>query len=414
MSLVFRCSPPCGAATACCRIIANTGEAAPTVWSWCVSRLTMRRPCVDWQIDGLRLGACRDSAKRMQLRFRERRNNAFHEVEFDDIDEPGADDPEEGIEKLLRTLALETGATPEQVRARAAFVLGPTKLADLADFGEARRQVTAVAAVRDVAVEFFPVADARRAAEIDRPLADRGFGILLLDVDPQDQWAFNRPRDFEERGAMAELLDARELEPLVDKVAEVLRGLVGGPDAAAPADLEHEIASALTESEQNEVRAAVRTGPLRVVFVGGNETQEQYQNRIEAALLQRYGDGVEVAWFGGWPVAGIPSRTPSYESSRRRVRWSSCSSSERNSATTCDAAPASTASPGNTAVGEDARRCSTRSSRRRCWRRAGRRHSVTRARMTAWCWFNHFRCRADPCCRSWRSRRSRRAYPPCQ
>jgi hypothetical protein len=236
----------------------------------------------------------------VKLRWRQRRKNGFYEVEFEDIDEPGADDPEQGIEKLLRALAVEIEATPQQVRARAAFVIGPTKLADLGDLDAARRRVTAAAVVRDVAVEFFPVTDPRRTAEIDRPLADRGFDVLLLDVDPQDQWAFNRARQFEERGGQVAQLGARELEPLVDEVGTALRGLVGGPDVEAPSDLEREIPSALTEAEQNEVRAALRASSLRVVFVGGNETQEQYRSRIEAALVQRYGDRVEVAWFGGW------------------------------------------------------------------------------------------------------------------
>ncbi len=236
----------------------------------------------------------------VQLRWRLWRRNGFHEVAFEDIDEPGADDPEEGIEKFLRRLAVETKAEPEQVRARAAFVIGPTKLTDLGDLGAVRRGLTAAGVVRDVAVEVFPVADPRRAAEIDRPLAERGFDLLLLDVDPQDQWAFNRGRKFEDSGGRLAQLDARELEPLLDEVSIALRGLVGGPDGEAPIDLEREIPSALTEAEQAEVRGAVRANSLRVVFVGGNETQEQYRTRIEAALVQRYGDGVEVAWFGGW------------------------------------------------------------------------------------------------------------------
>lgn len=236
----------------------------------------------------------------VQLRWRQRRQNGFYEVEFDEIDEPGGDDPEEGIEKLLRALAVETEAAPQQVRARAALVIGPTKLTDLPDLDEVQRRVTAAAVVRDVAIEVFAVSDARLAAEIDRPLAERGFDLLLLDVDPQDQWAFNRARQFEARGGQVAQLDARDLEPLVDEIAVALRGLVGGPDVEPPSDLERGVPSALTEVEQNEVRAALRVSSLRVVFVGGNETQEQYRSRIEAALEQRYGDGIEVVWFGGW------------------------------------------------------------------------------------------------------------------
>lgn len=43
--------------------------------------------------------------------------------------------------------------------------------------------------------------------------------------------------------------------------------------------------------------------PVRVIFAGGNETQERYQGPIEDALTERYGSGLRLQWFSpGWDM----------------------------------------------------------------------------------------------------------------
>jgi tetratricopeptide (TPR) repeat protein len=43
--------------------------------------------------------------------------------------------------------------------------------------------------------------------------------------------------------------------------------------------------------------------PVRVIFAGGNETQERYQGPIQDALTERYGSGLTLQWFSpGWDM----------------------------------------------------------------------------------------------------------------
>jgi len=45
------------------------------------------------------------------------------------------------------------------------------------------------------------------------------------------------------------------------------------------------------------------TRPVRVIFAGGNETQERYQGPIEDALTERYGKNLVLQWFSpGWDM----------------------------------------------------------------------------------------------------------------
>lgn len=68
----------------------------------------------------------------------------------------------------------------------------------------------------------------------------------------------------------------------------------------APVEL-GELARLLLSPPDGEELRPILTRPVRVLFVGGNETQKRYRAAVEAALAERHGGRVSVAWFlPGW------------------------------------------------------------------------------------------------------------------
>lgn len=87
-------------------------------------------------------------------------------------------------------------------------------------------------------------------------------------------------------------LDATELLRAIEET---------GADPATVARLER-VARASEAGDGDAVAARLAAGPVRVVFLGGNETQARHRDDLEAALADRFGAGrVEVRWFlSGW------------------------------------------------------------------------------------------------------------------
>ncbi|GIU85365.1 MAG: hypothetical protein KatS3mg008_2140 [Acidimicrobiales bacterium] len=103
--------------------------------------------------------------------------------------------------------------------------------------------------------------------------------------------------------------EARErLEQLIwrihDKPNYALEDLLGlwgqyGASVAAIDELRSRILGDGEEAEHPVV--TVTDSPMTILFVGGNETQKQYREAIEAELELRYGSMVRVEWFfTGW------------------------------------------------------------------------------------------------------------------
>jgi hypothetical protein len=68
----------------------------------------------------------------------------------------------------------------------------------------------------------------------------------------------------------------------------------------APADLD-ELARLLLSPPDGEELRPSRSAPVRVLFVGGNETQERYRAAVEAAVAERHDGRVSVTWcLPGW------------------------------------------------------------------------------------------------------------------
>lgn len=105
--------------------------------------------------------------------------------------------------------------------------------------------------------------------------------------------------------------EARELAGRV--FYRVAAGAVGGVDAGEVLDLVAELGAADDElaalrplvgggrGDPDEQRLPLLERDVRIVFVGGNEAQERYQELIDAALAERYGGRAVVEWFTpGW------------------------------------------------------------------------------------------------------------------
>jgi hypothetical protein len=180
------------------------------------------------------------------------------------------------------------------------MVVGPAPLSAFGDPDELTRWLTAIGVVRDVTVEVVTVPDPRSLAHLDAALRERGYDILLLAVDPGDQWAWRRANAFREAGGAVEQVFAIDIPVAVHQVGGFLRDLVGGPDIEIEQVAVGELASALSDEQLEEVRAALAAAGAKVVFVGGHETQEQHRATIEAELSRRFRGGVSLVWFGGW------------------------------------------------------------------------------------------------------------------
>ena len=234
----------------------------------------------------------------VQMRWQLKHRDGFLDIELEGLDEREA--AEEAIDQLLREAAYESKAGPLRQRARAVMIAGPSKVASLGNIIEAERSLRAVGAVREVAIELLLVTDPRKSGEIDKPLTERDFDIMFLWVDGQDQWAWNRARRFGERGGQAVRLDATDLAAVIDEVNLALRDIVGGPDGGALYEETGDLTSALSTSEQQEVRDALASISITLVFIGGNETQARHRETIEGDLQRSYGDGISIVWFTGW------------------------------------------------------------------------------------------------------------------
>lgn len=226
------------------------------------------------------------------LRWRLSGDGPYVDVDTIELDEVVDHD----ARAFLATLAEIATDLVGSARARAAVIVGPRQL-EIEDVDALRRRFRAIGVVEETAVEVLPVTDVRDLSGLDRALAERGFDVLALWVDGQDQWAWRRARQFEPHHGIARALVGGDLDQVGASLADVLLETVEPPD-----EVEHEdiaIDSSLGEDEQAAVRSTVRAG-LKIVFVGGNETQAAYRDSIEKALRERFGAGIVISWHGGW------------------------------------------------------------------------------------------------------------------
>ncbi len=239
-----------------------------------------------------------DTRLAMSVRWRLIREGAHARLEFGAFDERRTDAVPDA-ESFLSELAFEVGARSRHPRARAALIVSPLRLDAMASQPDFERRVTAMGVVLDVVIEIHPVADPQRLGAIDREIAERGYDILILWVDPSDQWGWRRADSFEAHGGSQGVLSALDANGAAEQLLTGLRDLVGGVALPAPGDVEHRGESSLEPAQVARMRASVSASPLLVVFVGGNETQAQYRTGIELELSARFG-AVTVVWFEGW------------------------------------------------------------------------------------------------------------------
>lgn len=227
-------------------------------------------------------------------RWRVRRGGSYVEASLVGVDEPGGNDLE--IARLLTDLAYESRATSSVERARAAVLVSPGFAGVLGDVDEARRRLAALGVVRGVATELLAVDDERNLAAVDAALSAPELDIVFVWVEPAAQWAWRRAREFDARGGQLIQLNAAELDGALAQIDAALAEIVAGAGDSGG----DEAQSTLTDVQRSEVRALLAQGGVRIVFVGGNETQAQYHEGIERDLEGLYGTGITVRWFEGW------------------------------------------------------------------------------------------------------------------
>ena len=241
------------------------------------------------------------------MRWQTTMHQGFHELAFVELDERALAD-EGSIEDLLTDIAEATAARPIKTEGRVLLVVGPQLHVDLDSIAN---QMTAIGAVRELAIDVVHVVDDRNLTQLDRALSDGGYDVLLLWIEGRAQWAWNRRDRFVANGGQAGLVSGLDIAGASADVRLRLHELLDGLASDGDEDGQQHSASGLSEAEHAEVRKSLADRPIMIAFVGGNETQERYRAAIETDLERLFGGRVVVSWHSGWGS--------NWEATRKRV-----------------------------------------------------------------------------------------------
>lgn len=239
----------------------------------------------------------KQNARAVLIRSRYERQGHYKEVRFDSVDEAGKSAVD--IERLLADVAYEGRIRPLKPRTRAAVLASRETLGAFGEIDPLQRRIEAIGTVHDTVVETHIVLDQRNLAPVDHALAGRGYHLLFVIAHPQEQWAFRRSDRVRGSGIDVQIIYPTTGEDVLAEISDVLRGLVDDPDEDHEAGAVS-IEPGLSEEQQSGIRASIKAAGINIVFVGGNQTQEQYQARIEADLVELFGGGISIRWFEGW------------------------------------------------------------------------------------------------------------------
>src|SRR5207244_4106362 len=104
-----------------------------------------------------------------------------------------------------------------------------------------------------------------------------------------------RAETFTSRYGTAYKIYPSSAEAVVQELEMSLRS-----EAARKGPNEAVATSSLVASDVVAIQAVLKASRLKIVFVEGDETQEQYRERVERDLASIYGSEVGIVWFGGW------------------------------------------------------------------------------------------------------------------